>query len=82
MGSCWSALAPIVFANATAMRAQQPCDVLFVRISLVASEVGVAFGTETRARSADLKGLIEAESIVQELEADAASAVLMRWHWR
>jgi hypothetical protein len=78
----FSELAPIVFAWAAAMRADQPGDILFVGRSFAVLNERLALGTKPPARSADLKGLIETESIVQELEADAASAVLMGWHGR
>jgi hypothetical protein len=76
-----SEFASIVFAWATAMRPDQPGDILFVRRSVAVSNEWLALATTLPARSANLKGLIEAESIVQELEADAASALLMRWHF-
>ena len=64
------------------MRADQPGDILFVRRSFAVLNERLALATALPARSADLKGLIEAESIVQELEADAASAVWVSWHCR
>jgi hypothetical protein len=71
----------IFFAKTAALRADQARDILFVRRSFAVLIERLALATTLPARSANLKGLVEAESIVQELEADAASAVLMGWHW-
>jgi hypothetical protein len=63
------------------MRTYKAGNVGFVGIGFMLSNVRVALGTRTSTRPADLETLIEGQMVVQELEADAASAVLMRWHF-
>jgi hypothetical protein len=73
-----SEFSSIIFAEVTEMHAQQPGDVLIARSSFAVWNERLALAAKS---PANLKGLAEAGSIVQELEADAASALLMRRHW-